>query len=167
MHAKKTDTSLFVGTIGSFPSFSVFSLLSPQAWGRSSQHMAFLVLQAAWCTPFACTFYTPRTLHTAQHPKCSTFCTEGTLHGAHCDLVITPYKQQVLGNALHIVQTVVCWQLVEPECWPFFTSLLFHNRFLLRFLCVEDVAHFNCHPFSPIFSHFSPFSPGFTARSLL
>ena len=30
----------------------------------------------------------------------------------------------------------------------------------LRFLCIEDVAYLNCHPFSPFFSHFSPFSPG-------
>ena len=50
---------------------------------------------------------------------------------------------------------------------PFFTSWLFHNRIFLRFLCIEDVAHFNCHPCSPIFSHFSPFLSGFVARSLL
>ena len=29
--------------------------------------------------------------------------------------------------------------------------------FVLRFLCIEDVAHLNCHPFSPIFTHFQPF----------
>ena len=26
-------------------------------------------------------------------------------------------------------------------------------------MCIEDAAHLNCHPFSPNFSHFSPFSP--------
>ena len=29
----------------------------------------------------------------------------------------------------------------------------------MRFLCIEDVAHLNCHTFSPIFGHFHPFSP--------
>ena len=38
--------------------------------------------------------------------------------------------------------------------------------FLRRF-CIEDVAHLNSHPFSPIFDHFNPFSPGCAARSLL
>ena len=55
---------------------------------------------------------------------------------------------------------------LNPSFGLFFTSWLFHNRFFLRFLCIEDVAHVNCHPFSPIFSHFSPFPPGFVARSL-
>ena len=40
-----------------------------------------------------------------------------------------------------------------------FTSLLFHHSSFLRFLCIEDVAHLNCHPFSPIFSYLNPFSP--------
>ena len=47
---------------------------------------------------------------------------------------------------------------LNPSFGPF-TSLLFHNRFFLRFLCIEDVAHLKYHPFSPlstIFTHFHP-----------
>ena len=64
---------------------------------------------------------------------------------------------QCQGNALlrecrarsaHAVQIFVWQQLFEPYFWPFFTSWLFHNRFFLRFLCIEDVAHLNCRPFS-------------------
>ena len=32
---------------------------------------------------------------------------------------------------------------------------------ITRFLCIEDVAHLNCHQFSPIYGHFNPFSPIF------
>ena len=38
---------------------------------------------------------------------------------------------------------------------------------VFRFFCIEDVAHLSCHPFSSIFSHFSPFSAGFAEPSFV
>ena len=56
---------------------------------------------------------------------------------------------------------------LNPSYGPFSQVCCPITGFFLRFLCIEDVAHLTCHPFSPIFSHFSLFLPGFVARSLL
>ena len=57
-------------------------------------------------------------------------------HGAH------------IGSAMHAMRTQFKFLHVGNDLtqfWPFFTSWLFHNGFILRFLCSEDVAHLN-HP---------------------
>ena len=79
----------------------------------------------------------------------------------------------VLLGGMHFLEGMPCTQCkllyvnyLNPVL-AFFHCLVVQYQNCLRFLCIDDVAHLNCHPCSPIFSHFSPFLPGFVARSLL
>ena len=52
--------------------------------------------------------------------------------------------------------TFVCWQLLEPQFWPLFTSLLFHTRSFYASCALRLWHILNCHPFSAILAHLQP-----------
>ena len=67
------------------------------------------------------------------------------------------HEHEVIGNAVHAVRTQ-CKLLyvandLNPSFGPF--SQVCCSGFFR--LLAQDAAHLNCHPFSAIFSHFSPF----------
>ena len=68
------------------------------------------------------------------------------------------------GNAVHAVRTqckvLYVGNSLNPGFGPLSRVCCSMTGFL-RFLCIEDVAHLSCDPFSTIFSHFSPILPGF------
>ena len=62
-------------------------------------------------------------------------------------------------NAVHAVHTqckVLYASNILDRIFGPFSQVCCSITWFLHFLCIEDVARLNCHPFSPIFTHFHP-----------